>query len=67
MKIFNYECVVNSVKGFGKVYESHDHCMRLLLVNRSMDEVKKSDEIVRDGSALKATTVSRVKEWLDNG
>ena len=41
--------------------------MRLVLINSCMDEMKKPDEVVRDGGTLKASTVSRVKVRLHYG
>ena len=44
--------MVDSVKGFGEIYKSHHNSMRLLLVDCRVDEVQKSDKVVRDRGSL---------------
>ena len=66
MKVFDHECVVNTVEGFGEVNKGKNSSMGDSLVNSSMDKVEESDQVVSDGCSLQATAVCRIKVRINN-
>ena len=59
-KVFNHQLVGNSVKSLFQVYKCEQDCMRLLKVKIAVDKVQQFYQIVCDGGAFQATTLSRV-------